>query len=113
LKQLTRVDVQIFSGDNIENEKIITDEENIKTLREIFTKIVWKENVKAQMARKEDVKATLFFTFDKNMPERLVEYFIWFNEGDASGTIIDREKHSLGKLNKDDAQKLKDILMNN
>lgn len=113
LNQLTRVDVQIFTGENSDNEKIIAEDEDIKFLREIFAKIKWEENVKAEMARKEDVKATLFFTFDKNMPERLFEYFIWFNQGNESATIIDREKNALGTLDKEDALKLKDILMNN
>ncbi|WHY79864.1 hypothetical protein QNH20_12250 [Neobacillus sp. WH10] len=112
LNQLTRVDIQIFADEHSDNEIIISEEEKIKTLREVFAKIEWEQNVKAKMARKEDVKATLFFNFDKNMPERLFEYFIWFNQGDASVTIIDREKNALGTLEKEDAQTLKDILLN-
>ena len=112
LNQLTRVDIQIFADEHSDNEIIISEEEKIKTLKEVFAKIEWEQNVKAKMARKEDVKATLFFTFDKNMPERLFEYFIWFNQGDASVTIIDREKNALGTLEKEDAQTLKDILLN-
>ena len=112
LNQLTRVDIQIFADEQSDNEIIISEEEKIKTLREVFAKIEWELKVKAKMARKEDVKATLFFTFDKNMPERLFEYFIWFNQGDASVTIIDREKNALGTLEKEDAQTLKDILLN-
>ena len=113
LNQLTRVDVEIFTGENSDNETIIAEKEKIKALREVFTRIEWEQNVKAEMARKEDVKATLFFTFDKNMPERLFEYFIWFNQDDTSATIIDREKNALGTLDKEDAQTLKDILVNN
>lgn len=112
LNQLTRVDIQIFADEHSDNEIIISEEEKIKTLKEVFAKVEWEQNVKAKMARKEDVKATLFFTFDKNMPERLFEYFIWFNQGDASVTIIDREKNALGTLEKEDAQTLKDILLN-
>jgi len=112
LNQLTRVDIQIFADEHSVNEIIISEEEKIKTLKEVFAKVEWEQNVKAKMARKEDVKATLFFTFDKNMPERLFEYFIWFNQGDASVTIIDREKNALGTLEKEDAQTLKDILLN-
>jgi len=112
LNQLTRVDIQIFADEQSDNEIIISEEEKIKTLKEVFAKVEWEQNVKAKMARKEDVKATLFFTFDKNMPEKLFEYFIWFNQGDASVTIIDREKNALGTLEKEDAQTLKDILLN-
>lgn len=111
LNQLTRVDVQIFTGENSDNETIMTEEENIKALRGLFAKIEWEQNVKSEMARKEDVKATLFFTTDKNMPERLFDFFIWFNQGVASATIIDREKNALGTLDKEDAQKLKNILV--
>lgn len=113
LNQLTRVDVQIFTDEHSDNEIIITEEEKIETLREVIAKIDWEQNVKAQMARKEDVIATLFLTLDKNMPERLFEYFIWFNQGDASATIIDREKNAIGTLEKEDAQTLKDIILNN
>ncbi|MBW8350161.1 hypothetical protein K0H71_12000 [Bacillus sp. IITD106] len=111
--QLTRVDVQIFTEENNDNEIIIAEEEKIKSLREVFAKIKWEENVKAEMDRKEDVNATLFFTFDKNMPERLFEYFIWFNHDDISTTIIDKEKNALETLNKDDTKTLKDIVLHN
>ncbi|WP_409292939.1 hypothetical protein [Peribacillus sp. SCS-37] len=107
LKQLNRVDVQVFTGENPEKEKIIMDEEKVKALRDLFAKIEWEYNVKAQMDRKEDMKTTLFFMSEKNMPEKLVEYLIWF---DASATIVNREKNSLGNLDNKDAQKLKDIL---
>ncbi|MED4452177.1 hypothetical protein [Metabacillus fastidiosus] len=111
LNQLTRVDVHVSTDEN--NEIIITEEEKIKVLRDILAKVDWEQGVKAEMSRKEDVKATLFFTYDKNMPERLFEYFIWFNEGDVSVTIIDREKNAYGRLEKEDAKTLKDILLNN
>lgn len=113
LNQLTRVDVQIFTGEKSDTETIISEEEKIVTLRELFAKVEWEENVKAEMARKEDVKSTLFFTNDKNMPERLIEYYIWFNQGGTIATIMDREKNALGTLDKEDAQTLKDTLVNN
>ena len=109
LDQLTRVDVIINSKGS---EIIITDEEEIKDLRNAFEKIKWEYNVQAEMSRKEDVKATLFITFDKNMPERLVEYLIWFNEGNETATIIDREKSAYGKLDKEHVATLKQIFLN-
>ncbi|MED4399959.1 hypothetical protein [Metabacillus fastidiosus] len=111
LNQLTRVDVHVLTDEN--NEIIITEEEKIKVLRDVLAKVDWEQGVKAEMSRKEDVKATLFFTYDKNMPERLFEYSIWFNEGDALVTIIDREKNAYGRLEKEDEKTLKDILLNN
>lgn len=111
--ELTRVDVQVISGENNAAVTIITEKEKIRALREIFARIKWEQNVKAEMARKEDVKAVLFFTYDKNMPERLFEYMIWFNQGETTATIIDKEKNALGTMKKVDAQKLKDTLVNN
>ncbi|WP_313800111.1 hypothetical protein [Cytobacillus sp.] len=111
--QLTRVDVQIFSGENSATEKIIAEKEKMITLRDLFARIEWEQNVKAEMIRKEDVKATLFFTYDKNMPERLFEYDIWFNQAATTATIIDRDKQALGTLDKEGTQTLKDALVNN
>ncbi|MED4017152.1 hypothetical protein [Sutcliffiella cohnii] len=109
---LTRIDVQ-FAEEKIGDTKTIMEEEKLKMLRGVFSNIVWQENVKAQMARKEDVKATLFYKADQNLPERLVEYYIWFNENDVSTTIIDRENNSYGTLPTEDTKILKDILLNN
>lgn len=111
--QLNRVDVQKFTGENSSTEIIIAEEEEIIILRELFARIEWEQNVKAEMVQKEDVKATLFFKYDKNMPERLFEYFIWFNQDDTKATIIDREKQALGILDREDTQALKASLMNN
>lgn len=113
LNQLTKVNVQLFIDGNSDNEIIITEEKKIKALREAFEKIDWEQDAKGEMVQKEDVKVSLFFTFDKNMPERLIEYFIWFNQGDATATIIDREKNIYGTLDKVDAQTLKNRLLNN
>lgn len=109
LDQLIRVDFEIYTD---QNETIITEEEKIETLREVFAKGEWEQNIKAEMARKEDVKATLFFTFDRNMPERLFDYLIWFNQDDATATIIDSGKNALGTLDKEGAKKLQGILVN-
>ncbi|WBL13614.1 hypothetical protein [Sutcliffiella sp. NC1] len=109
---LKRVDV-LITEENIGDTTTIMEAEKLKALKEVFANIVWQENVKAQMARKEDVKATLFFKTEQNSPERLVEYFIWFNENDVSTTIIDREHHSYGTLPTEDTKILKDILLNN
>ncbi|WP_436376780.1 hypothetical protein [Cytobacillus sp. BC1816] len=65
------------------------------------------------MAEKEDVIATLFFTYDKNMPERLTEYSIWFSKKDGSAAIFHREKNSLGTLDKENTQTLNELITNN
>ncbi|MED3575084.1 hypothetical protein [Cytobacillus praedii] len=111
--QLTRVDVEVVNADeNYEEAVMITDEETIERLRKIFKQVEWEPNAEPKMARMEDVKATLFFEYDKNMPERLFEYEIWFNQRNDTATIIsNNEKEGFGTLDKDHAQTLKKILL--
>jgi hypothetical protein len=113
MKQLTRVDVQAVKADeNYDEDIMITDKDTVDLLRKAFEQIVWEQNVKAEMSRREDLKATLFFNFDENMPERLVEYFIWFNQGNETATIIDRDENAYGTLDMKNAQTLKKIMLN-
>lgn len=110
LNQLTRVDVEVVKDEAYEEVVMITDEETIERLRNIFTQIEWEPNAEAKMASMEDVKATLFFRYDKNMPERLFEYEIWFNQSNDTATIIsNNEKEGLGTL--ENAQTLEKILI--
>jgi len=88
---------------------MITDEDSVDSLRETFEQIKWEQNVKAEMSRIEDVTATLFFDFDKNMPERLVEYAIWF-ESAENITILNREEHAYGTLDNEFAQPLLELI---
>ncbi|WP_282172522.1 hypothetical protein [Cytobacillus firmus] len=110
LKLLTRVDI---SEEKSEQDFIITEKEKIKSLRKIISRIEWERDIKPQMAEKEDMIATLFFTYDKNMPERLTEYSIWFSEKDGSAAIFHREKYALGTLDKKNGQALRELLNNN
>jgi hypothetical protein len=110
--QLTRVDVQKINPDgNYGDVVMITDNESIGLLRTAFEKVKWEPDTVPNMARKADVKATLFFQYDKNMPERLYEYEIWFNESADTATIIsNNEKEGYGELDKDNAGILKNVL---
>ncbi|AND40207.1 hypothetical protein [Cytobacillus oceanisediminis] len=108
LSQLTRVD---FTSGNSDEEIIITEKEKIKTIRDIIGEIEWEENIKPQMDENEDAIATLFFTYDKNMPESLTEYLIWFNKEEGSAVIFDRDKNALGTLGKEKSQTLKELLI--
>lgn len=47
-------------------------------LSQAFDRIEWKRKTVAGMSSKENVKAVLFLEDDVNMPERLVEFYIWF-----------------------------------
>ncbi|HJF32605.1 MAG TPA: hypothetical protein K8V56_12630 [Sporosarcina psychrophila] len=113
VKQLTRIDVQAVNNDESYNEAIIiTDKDTVDLAKEAFEQINWEQNVKAEMNRREDVKVTLFFNIDENMPENLVEYFIWFNQGNETATIIDRVENAYGTLDKENANTLKKLMLN-
>jgi hypothetical protein len=111
--QLSRVDVQkIDTEGKYEDVVMITDRESIELLRQAFEQIKWDDKV-IKMARKPDVEATLFYTFDENKPERLYEYEIWFNESAGTATIIsNNENESYGELDKDNAKALNNIFLN-
>ncbi|WP_411739058.1 hypothetical protein [Peribacillus sp. S4] len=111
--QLSRVDVQkIDTEGKYEDVVMITDRESIELLRQAFEQIKWDDKV-VKMARKPDVEATLFYTFDENKPERLYEYEIWFNVSSGTATIIsNNENESYGELDKDNAQALKNNFLN-
>ncbi|WP_318264041.1 hypothetical protein [Peribacillus simplex] len=109
--QLTRVDVQKNDAEEkYEETLMITDSESIELLREAFKQIKW-DNRMVKIARKPDLKATLFYTFDENMPERLVEYEIWFNENGTATIISNNENKSYGELDKESAKTLTNILL--
>ncbi|QNK51229.1 hypothetical protein H7F28_06955 [Brevibacterium sp. PAMC23299] len=107
------MDVQkIDTEGKYEDVVMITDRESIELLRQAFEQIKWDDKV-VKMARKPDVEATLFYTFDENKPERLYEYEIWFNESSGTATIIsNNENESYGELDKDNAQALKNNFLN-
>ncbi|CAH0317668.1 hypothetical protein [Peribacillus simplex] len=109
--QLTRVDVQKNDAEEkYEEALMITDNESIELLSEAFKQIKW-DNRMVKIARKPDLKATLFYTFDENMPARLVEYEIWFNESGTATIISNNENKSYGELDKESAKTLINILL--
>jgi hypothetical protein len=112
-ENLTRVDVQKVNKEgDYEATLTIINKETIDLLQNSFEKVNWDPNTKVEMARREDILATLFYTFDEDQPERLYEYRIWFN-GKGTATIIsNNEKEGYGILDKDNAEKLKKGLLN-
>ncbi|MFJ7405883.1 MULTISPECIES: hypothetical protein [unclassified Lysinibacillus] len=114
LKQLTRIDIEEVKADGSYGESVmITEEKTLEIIRKIFKQIKWEPNVESKMAREKDIKATLFYKYDENMPERLFEYQIWFNQKNDTATIIsNNEKEGYGNLDKENAQALENILLN-
>ncbi|MUK88279.1 hypothetical protein GMD78_07735 [Ornithinibacillus sp. L9] len=90
---LTRLDVQVG-----EEDLIITGSETVHEVRKIFSSIKWEENVPTVINGNEDIKVTLFFQFDKNMPERLVEYLIWFDQQDQLAIVKNNDENLYGVL---------------
>lgn len=111
LEFLTRVDVQLLNIDGTYDEaQMITDKETVTKLRNAFQEIQWEKNVYPDMVRREDLKATLFLQLDKNMPEQLIEYLIWFNQESQKAEIINNTEHAYGRLDVENTKILKDIL---
>ncbi|MEW9674343.1 hypothetical protein [Ammoniphilus sp. 3BR4] len=106
--ELTRVDVLIENQGEIH----IQDKDTLVEIENIFEQIKWSPNTVVNMARKADVKTIFFYTFDENMPERLVEYEIWFNENaDTAEIVSNNEKEGYGELDKDNTNTLRKILL--
>nr|WP_263327406.1 hypothetical protein [Neobacillus sp. Marseille-Q6967] len=112
--QLTRIDVQYINpnqdyGDVI----IITATDTLELIELALEGVKWEPNAEPKMDRKADVKATLFFKFDKNMPERLYEYKIWFNKKIGTAAILsDDDKEGYGELDKENTDILKSQMNN-
>ena len=69
IKQLFKVDVQIINSDGSNGKHTtITDENNLNLLGKAFGEIEWNQNVEPPlMERREDIIASLFYDFDKDM----------------------------------------------
>ena len=111
LDGLTRVDLEMVQADGTyQDTGMITDEKTLKKLQKILKQVKWQPDMEAKLTRSEDIKATLFFTEDKDMPERLFEYRIWFNESDQTAMIISSHENEGHGTLETDAEKLKNIL---
>ncbi|MEH7481540.1 hypothetical protein V7157_10785 [Neobacillus drentensis] len=106
--ELTRIDVLVEN----QNDTHIQDKDTLVVIESAFEQIKWDDKV-VNMARKADVKAVFFYTFDENIPETTVEYEIWFNENVGTATIVSNvENKSYGELDKENAKILKSKLLN-
>ncbi|MCM3743216.1 hypothetical protein M3193_03590 [Sporosarcina luteola] len=111
--EVTRVDVQkVNEKGDYEDVVTITDPEKLNLVKKSLVNVKWNPNVEAEMARKEDVFITLFHSYDKNMPERLYEYRIWFEENETATIISNKETEGFGELDRENTQNLKNALAN-
>lgn len=109
--ELTRIDIiSLFEEKDIEYH--IQLEEELTLVENVFQKVNWQPNAEPKMSREPDVEAVFFYTFDENMPERLVNYQIWFIQGNDTATIIsDHQNEGFGRLDKENAESLKQVFM--
>ncbi|QGG51544.1 hypothetical protein [Lysinibacillus pakistanensis] len=111
--QLTRIDVQKVNEEgNYEDIQIIADKEKINFVEKSLDNVRWEPQTEVNMVKKEDALVTSFYTYDENMPERLNEYKIWFEENDTVTIISNKEDEGYGRLDKENAQNLQNILFN-
>ncbi|WP_156291896.1 hypothetical protein [Oceanobacillus salinisoli] len=110
-EELTRIDIhEVDAEGNYKEVGTITDSESIELIQKTFNQIKWDNKV-VNMARQPDIKLILFYTFDENMPERLIEYEIWFNENTGTSIIVgNKENLSYGELDKDHTNTLRNYL---
>lgn len=109
--ELTRVDVQeVNEKGNSEDVVTITDPEKLDMIKKSLGNVKWEPNVEAEMAREEDIVVTLFYSFDKNMPERLYGYRIWFSNNETATIISNKESEGYGRLDRENTQNLKNAL---
>ncbi|WP_108670294.1 hypothetical protein [Peribacillus acanthi] len=107
---ISRVDVQKVEADGkYTDEVLIADAKSLLTIKKAVNNISWSK-AKAEMSKREDIKATLFYKWDKNQPELLFEYRIWFNKDDSATIISNNSIENYGQLEKDLAVKLRKAL---
>lgn len=112
--RLVRIDVQqVDEHGKKGEEKILVEHDDLEAAQQAFVNTEWQSNTKADMARPEDVLATFFYEKDKNMPESLVQYRIWFEEDDSATIISNKEDESYGRMNPESAQVLKNLFIKN
>ena len=110
--ELTRAEVQeVNEEENPVDVVTITDPSKLNKIKKSLQNVKWEPNVQAEMAREQDVIVTLFYSTDKNIPERRYEYRIWF-ENNTATIISNKESEGFGSLDWENTQNLKNALAN-
>lgn len=78
----------------VNDQEPIFAPDDILALQRIFGQIEWHEGVEKEMVQEHDAKVTLFIRYDKNEPERLMEYYIWT----GNGKMMVRHEDDYGEL---------------
>ncbi|MBM7096173.1 hypothetical protein JSY36_10425 [Bacillus sp. H-16] len=102
----TRVDTVTENG-----EELIIDEKSLMVICDAFNRATWDPTIEAEMEGEPRVTATLFFQTDKNMPERLYKYSIYFNDDDSATILGGRTSEGYGIVAAVDAVGIKEVLL--
>ncbi|REB11580.1 hypothetical protein DVB69_00085 [Sporosarcina sp. BI001-red] len=107
---LVRIDMQRVDKNGTKSEeRILVEDDDLEVAQKAMGNTEWQPNTKPDMARVEDVLAIFFYKEDKNMPEALVQYQVWFEVDDSATIISNDEDENYGKLNPENAQILKNL----
>ncbi|MCH7322537.1 DUF4362 domain-containing protein [Solibacillus sp. MA9] len=97
----------------VQLEKVNTPEEiqvfeqpELAFISEQLQKVKWQPNVKAEMARIEDIQLQLFIEREPNMPEYIITYRIWIEKNQSLTIISSDEKEGYGRLDSKKAKPL-------
>ncbi|RNA69978.1 hypothetical protein [Alteribacter keqinensis] len=93
------------------SEQLIADEESLLVICDAFNETSWDPTIEAEMEREPDVSATLFFQTDENMPERLYEYSVYFNDDDSATILGGRTSEGYGIVAEEDVIGLREVLL--
>jgi hypothetical protein len=95
--QLTRVDVNSLTSGS---HQMIVDEKSINLIRKAFLKAKWEKQINSAAIHPKKIatKATFYYKFDVNMPELLVQYFIWYDSKTEVILIHDTYNNSYGRF---------------
>jgi hypothetical protein len=111
-KLLTRIDVQKLNENGVyEDVALIVDEEKLENIKKSFDKVKWNPNAEMKQASKADYVMTFFYEEEKNMPERLYEYQIWFVDNGTATLLSSEVSEGYGRLAKEHAEGLKTVLL--
>ncbi|PYF07246.1 hypothetical protein [Ureibacillus chungkukjangi] len=108
---LIRIDVQrVASDDSLEDEDMILDLITLDSIKSLLEEVKWEPEEEPEDAGSEDLIATLFYADEKDKPDELYLYRIWYNFDDTITIISNNEEEGYGKLDEEYADKLKSLL---
>ena len=102
---------RVVSDQNIGAEEIMVfDQEELDDIQGYLSETKWEPNVKPELARQEDLVLRLFIELEKNMPERIYEYRIWYGQDQSMRILSNIETEGYGRLNAEFGKPFKELL---